>query len=87
MTFAEDPDEIFKAMTDGIVLEEPDDLDFTADHIERMELGELMGTLTSVEDALMESGEILLPRSHWAQDMHNLRFALRQEIKRRNVAP
>lgn len=86
MTCAEDPDDIFKAMTEGLVLEEPDDVGISGEQVVAMPTEELLGTLASVEDALMESNELLLPRSDWGQDMHNLRFALRQEVSRRNIA-
>lgn len=88
MTCADDdPDEIFEALTNGMVLEEPEDVGISGEQVSKMSTSELIGMLSEVEDALMESKELLLPRSDWGQDMHNLRFALRQEVSRRHIAP
>lgn len=87
MTMAgDDPSDIFNAMMEGMELQAPKDVTYTPEHLEGLNKLELLEMWDAVEEALVESDELLLPKSEWAQDMHNLRFSLRREMRRRNIA-
>jgi hypothetical protein len=83
----DDPDAVFAALVDGLSIPEPsEDLIYTSEHLESLTKQELLDMWVAVEEALIESDELLLPKSEWAQDTHNLRFSLRREMTRRNIA-
>lgn len=86
MTMADDPDDVFRSMTMDLNIGEPNDLVYTSEHLAGLSTPELMDMWMAVEEALVESDELILPKSEWAQDTHNLRFSLRREMQRRNIA-
>lgn len=79
-----DPSEIFFQMVSDLKISEPNPEDIvTNEEFAHMSDSALTHLLSDVENQLLSMGEMFLPKSDRACDLHNLRLSTREELRRR----